>query len=148
MGGADKQASAIEALKNSPFFKSLFRTGEEALLANASATSGLRGGNTERGLADFGADTLMQTIRQQLADLMGAAGIGMNATNATAGFGARASDNISTSLIDQGKARASKDLAIGGINAGMWGNAGSFLDQAVKAFLPGGGGTKSFFGGF
>lgn len=146
--GGDKQNSAIEALKNSPFFKQLFSAGEEALLQNASATGGVRGGNTQRSLADFGENTLMQTIQQQLASLGGLAGLGVNATNATAGFGARASDNISNSLTDQGKNLASKDLAIGGINSQMWNNAGSFLDQAVTAFLPGGGGAGSLFGGF
>jgi hypothetical protein len=29
----------------------------------------------------------------------------------------------------------------------MWNNAGSFLDQAVSAFLPGGGGFASILGG-
>lgn len=147
VNGAEEQGSAIEALKASPFFQSLFRTGEEAVLQNASATGGLRGGNTQRGLADFGADTLMQTIQQQLASLGGLAGMGMNATNATANFGARASDNVSGLFTDQGKAKASGALAIGGINSQMWNNAGSFLDQAVSAFLPGGGGLPGLVKG-
>lgn len=101
-----------------------------------------------RSLADFGEDTLMKTILQQLSSLSGLANLGMGATTATAGFGQNASNNIAGFLNDQGNVRASKDLAVGGINAGMWGNAGSFLDQAVSAFLPGGGGAKSLFGGF
>jgi hypothetical protein len=42
-------------------------------------------------------------------------------------------------------------LAIGGINSQMWNNVGGFLDQAVSAFLPGGGGIGSILksgGGF
>lgn len=147
VNGTDAQGSAIEALKASPFYQSLFRTGEEAVLQNASATGGLRGGNTERGLADFGADTLMQTIQQQLASLGGLAGMGMGATNATAGFGQNASNAVSGFLNNQGQARASGALAIGGINNQMWNNAGGFLDQAVSAFLPGGGGFASILGG-
>jgi hypothetical protein len=43
VNGADAQAAvAIEALKASPFYQSLFRTGEEAVLQDASATGGLR----------------------------------------------------------------------------------------------------------
>lgn len=155
VNGGDKQSAAIEALKGSPFFQSLFRTGQETLLQNASATGGLRGGNTERGLADFGADTLMQTIQQQLASLGGLAGMGMGATNATAGFGQNASNNVAGFLTDQGRNLASKDIAIGGYNAGMWNSAGSFLDQAVQAAIgagagPGGAGFNfgSFLKGF
>jgi hypothetical protein len=118
------------------------------VLQNASATGGLRGGNTERSLADFGADTLAATIQQQLASLGGLAGMGMGATNAVANFGQHATDNISTALTDKGKNLASKDLAVGGINSQMWNNAGGFLDNAVSAFLPGGGGMGSLFGGF
>jgi hypothetical protein len=148
VNGAPQQQAAIDALKNSPFFQSLFRTGEETVLQNASATGGLRGGNTERSLADFGADTLAATIQQQLASLGGLAGMGMGATNAVANFGQHATDNISTALTDKGKNLASKDLAVGGINSQMWNNAGGFLDNAVSAFLPGGGGMGSLFGGF
>lgn len=141
--GADPQAAAIASLRESPFFKSLFRTGEETVLQNASATGGLRGGNTQASLYNLGEDTLMKTIQQQLASLGGLAGMGMGATNAVANFGQHTADQVSGLFTDQGKARASGALAIGGINNQMWQNAGGFLDQAVSAFLPGGGG----FGG-
>jgi hypothetical protein len=149
--GAAPQQSAIDALKASPFYQSLFRTGEETVLQDAAATGGVRGGNTQRSLADFGSDTLMKTIMQQLQSLSGLAGLGLNATTRTGQFGADAAGNIAGFNTDQGKALASKDLAIGGINSQMWNNAGSFLDQAVSAFLPGGGGFSSLLksgGGF
>jgi hypothetical protein len=143
--GADHQQSAIDALKASPFYQSLFRTGEENVLQSAAATGGLRGGNTQRSLADFGADTLAQTI----ANLGGIANMGLGATNSTANFGQQTANNVSNSLTQQGQARASGALAIGGINNQMWNNAGGFLDQAVSAFLPGGGGFGSILkGGF
>jgi hypothetical protein len=96
------------------------------VLQDASATGGVRGGNTQRSLADFGADTLMKTILQQLSSLGGLAGMGMGATNAVANFGQHTADNVSGALTDQGKNLASKDLAIGGINSQMWNNAGSY----------------------
>lgn len=155
VNGAPQQQSAIDALKASPLYQSLFNNGQEALLQNASATGGIRGGNTERGLADFGADTLAQTIQQQLASLGGLAGMGMGATNAVADFGQQASQNVQNDLIGQGRARASGALTIGGINAQNWKNAGSFLDQAVSAALGAGAGPGGapfslgkFFGGF
>src|SRR3982750_1551584 len=60
--GADAQQAAIDQLRASPGYQSLYRQGEEAVLQNASATGGIRGGNTQRSLADFGADTLATTI--------------------------------------------------------------------------------------
>jgi hypothetical protein len=152
VNGAPQQQTAIDALKASPFYQSLFRNGLEANLQNASATGGIRGGNEVRSLADFGSDTLMQTIQQQLASLGGLAGMGMGATNAVANFGQHASDNISGAFTDQGKNLASKDLAIGGINSQMWNNAGSYIDQAIQAAVTagmgGGGGMGLPSGGF
>lgn len=147
VNGAPQQQSAIDALKASPFYQTLFRTGEENVLQTASATGGLRGGNTQRGLADFGADTLMQTIRQQLESLGGLVGIGQNATAQTGAFGADASSAIVKLLSSIGGANASGALAKGGINAGMWNNAGGFLDSVVSSFLPGGAGLGSILGG-
>jgi hypothetical protein len=148
LNGGGSQGSAIDALKESPFFKSLFNTGQEAILQNASATGGIRGGNTERGLADFGSDTLMQTIQQQIGNLGSVAGLGLGATESGAGFGQHTADAITSLFGQQGQARASGALAIGGINNQMWNSAGSFLDQAAAALMPGGGGMGSMFSGF
>lgn len=145
MDGADEQSAAIEALRASPFYQQIYSNGEEALLQTASATGGMRGGNTQRGLADFGADTLMQTIERQLSSLGGLAGMGMGATESVANFGARKADAITQLLGQQGQARASGLLTRGGINAANWQNAGSFLDSAVSSFLPGGSMLKGLF---
>lgn len=147
VNGAPQQQSAIDALKASPFYQTLFRTGLETNLQNASATGGIRGGNEVRSLADFGSDTLMQTIQQQLASLGGLANIGQNATAQTGAFGADASSAIVKLLSSIGGANASGALAKGGINAGMWNNAGGFLDSVVSSFLPGGAGLGSILGG-
>jgi hypothetical protein len=124
INGGDKQASAIEMLKASPFYQSLFRTGEEAVLQNASATGG--------------ADTLMATIERQLASLGGLAGMGMGATESVANFGQNKANAVSGLFKDQGNAIASGALARGGVNAQMWKNAGSILDSIAGAFLGGG----------
>jgi hypothetical protein len=72
MNGGDKAAAAIAALKASPLFTSLFNTGQEATLQNASATGGIRGGNTEGALYELGQGTLAQVIQQQISNLFGA----------------------------------------------------------------------------
>lgn len=147
LNGAPQQQSAIDALKASPFYQTLFRTGLETNLQNASATGGIRGGNEVRSLADFGSDTLMQTIQQQLASLGGIASMGEGATNQVSGFGENTANAITKLLGSIGGANASGALAKGGINNQMWNSAGGFLDQAVSAFLPGGGGLTSILKG-
>lgn len=140
LNGTGVQASAIEALKASPLFQSLFNTGEEAILQNASATGGLRGGNTQRGLADFGADTLTKTILQQLGLLGDISGRGQQAVGAVGALGANKANAITDLLGQQGQTKYSGLLTRGGITAGQFNSAGGFLDGIVSAALGGGAG--------
>jgi hypothetical protein len=129
LNGPEAQQAAIARLTASPLYQSLYRTGEEAVLQNASATGGLRGGNTQRGLADFGADTLAQVIERQLASLGGISGRGQQAVDSSAAVGANLTNAIAQILGQQGQVRAGGLLTRGGISSGMWNNAGSFLDS-------------------
>jgi hypothetical protein len=140
VNGGDKQGAAITALQASPYYQSLYKNGLEANLQNASATGGIRGGNEVRSLADFGADTLNQTIQQQLSALAGLAGMGQGATNAVSNFGQNAANNIANLNVARGQAQAGSALAIGGINSGMWNNIGSSLSGLLGGKGGGGGG--------
>lgn len=137
--GNEAQASAIEALRNSPFYQSLYRNGEEALLANASATGGIRGGNTQTGLYNLAEDTLANTIDRQIGAYGGLASMGLGGTESLANFGANKANAVSNILGQQGQVRAGGLLTRGGITAGQFNNIGSFLDSAVSSFLPSGG---------
>lgn len=132
LDGNDVQAEAISGLEASPLFQSLMRNGQESLLQSAAATGGLRGGNLQRGLADFSADTLAQTIQQQLANYGGIANMGLGATSTGAGIGTAISGDIADNLTGQGAVRANGLLTRGGITAGQWNAAGGFLDEATK----------------
>ena len=148
LNGAEAQAAAIEALRGSPLYESLYRNGEEAVLQNAAATGGIRGGNTQRGLADFGADTLSSTIMNQLRELGGIAGTGLQATGGTAASGDALTAQIASILGQQGQVRAGGLLTRGGINSSMWQNAGAGLDSAIGSILggiPGLGGLSKLF---
>jgi len=85
LAGNDAQGSAISALQASPGFQALYNQGSDAILQNSAATGGLRGGNTQNSLANFGANTLASTIQQQLSNLGGLVNTGMGATNGVAG---------------------------------------------------------------
>jgi len=121
---------------------SVIRNGEEALLANASATGGLRGGNMQRGLADFRSDAFADQLNQQIARLAGLAGLGQGATDSVSAFGANASNNISNTLGQQGQVRAGGLLTRGGINSQIWNNVGGELDKMAS-----GNGFMSMFKG-
>jgi hypothetical protein len=90
LSGNGQQQTSIDALKASPFFTSQFDTGQDAILQNASATGGLRGGNVQNSLAQFGSGLLAQTIQQQLSNLGGLATTG---ANSAAGLGSISQNN-------------------------------------------------------
>lgn len=140
LNGPDKAQAAITALKSSPSFTSLYNTGRDTILANGAATGGIRGSNTDDALYDHGVSTLSSVIGDQLSRLGGLAGLGEGATDSVAGFGQHNADAVTQLLSSIGGANASKFLAKGGITAGMWNSAGSFLDQIASAAFGGAGG--------
>jgi hypothetical protein len=152
LNGNDKASAAIANLKASPLFTSLFNTGAEATLQDASATGGLRGGNTEGALYDLGQRTLAQVIQQQIANLFGAQGVGSGATSTVAGLGANMANNISA--LDTGIGQAKAGSILGQQN--VWNQFAKQLQQAVMMAAGGGGGIPSpnigasmgFSGGF
>lgn len=138
VNGEAAQQGIIDQLKAGPLYTSLIDSGEEALLANASATGGLRGGNTQDALARFRGDTLNSVIADQLAQYSGLVGIGSGATDAVSNFGAAAVAR-QNALRNQGAgALAQAKLVQGGIAARNWANFGNTLDDALAAILGGG----------
>lgn len=131
LNGSAAGQQAIDALKASPEYQSLYNNGLEAVLQNASATGGLRGGNTQAALANFGRDTLSQVISTQLSRLGGLAGLGENATGSVAGFGQNSTNAISGLLQASGNAQASSALAQGGIWAGVLNNLTQSITHAA-----------------
>lgn len=124
LDGASPQSAAIAQLKASPMWQSLFGAGEDAILANASATGGLRGGNTQRSLYRLGNDTLAQLIERQVANLGGLSGqygaIAGQGTNTAANLGqlgAQTATNIGNIQIGSGQAQAGGILGRANTNA-------------------------------
>lgn len=133
LDGADAQDQAIAALRESPFYQSLYRNGEEALLANASATGGLRGGNTQRALYELGEDTLSRAIERQLGIFGNAINVGTGSDVAIGQFGANAVAQQNQQRNFGAGANAQAQLVRGGINAQNWQNAGDALGQILSS---------------
>lgn len=85
--GPDAQAQAYQALQNSPMFAQLLESGNTNILQNASATGGLRGGNTQQALAQFGPQLLQQLAQQQFGQLGQLSGMGLQAAGQSGQFG-------------------------------------------------------------
>lgn len=119
LNGPEAQQAAIAAQQNSPMYESLFRNGVNTTLANASATGGLRGGNTVSALYDKGKDTLAQVIDAQLSRLGGVSAQGQNAAAQVGTLGQNSANSISQLLGDQGAAQAGAATAAGAANAGL-----------------------------
>jgi hypothetical protein len=118
VSGAEAQQAAINAIQQGPEFAALTRQGEEAILQNAAATGGLRGGNVQGALAQFRPQVLSSLIEQQYGRLGGLATAGQNAATGVGTAGLQTGQNISNALSTQGAAQAGGTLAA----AQTWGN--------------------------
>lgn len=78
INGQEAQRRAYSVMESSPQFQTLMKQSENALLQNASATGGLRGGNTQRALAELRPNLLNQLIQQQLGYLGDVSKTGLN----------------------------------------------------------------------
>ena len=131
VGGAAAQQQAIGALQNSPFFQAQLNQGTNAILQNASATGGLRGGNVQGALSQFAPQLLQQTYQNQLANLGGLAGAGLGAATGTGNAAQNAAAQNAQLFGNMGQAQAGAYLARAQNNQNMvgslFGMAGNIL---------------------
>jgi hypothetical protein len=138
LGAPGSQQQAIAALQGSPQFQALQQQGENAILQNASATGGLRGGNVQAALAQFRPALLSGLIDQQYSRLGGLTSIGQIAAAGVGNAGMSTGANISNLLGRQGQAQS------GGI-LGQQGALSGGISQAFGA-IQGAGGFGKLFG--
>lgn len=127
LNGAGPQQAAYGALETSPAFTSLTKTGENAILQNASATGGLRGGNVQGALAQFRPALLAQLIDSQFKNLGGLTSIGQNAAAGVGNAGMNTGNQVTALLQQQGAAQAGAALANGRAQANAFGAVGGGL---------------------
>lgn len=140
LNGVDAQREAINSLQSSPQFTALTRQGEDAILQNASATGGLRGGNTQAALAEFRPALLSQLIDQQYSRLGGLTALGQSSAAGVGSAGLTTGSNVTNLLTQQGAARAGAVLAGGRADNQLI----SSISRGFGGFGGGGGGIGGF----
>jgi len=127
VSAADAQRNAIAGIANGEQFKALTQQGEYGLMANAAATGGLRGGDTQGALAQYRPAMLQGLIDRQLANLGGIAANGQNAAAQTGTAAQNTGQQVNSALGNIGQAQAGSALAQGQ----AWSNAGSGILQTL-----------------
>jgi hypothetical protein len=115
LNGAGSQQAMYDQIANSPQLQAMMRQGENAMLQNASATGGLRGGNLQGALAQFRPAMLNQAVNQQYDRLGGFANMGLG---------------INQNLAQLGQASAA---GVGGAGLQTTANQGGLLSQIGAA---------------
>lgn len=151
VNGPEAQQAVYDRIQQSPAFQSQLKLGENRILANASATGGLRSGSTQAALGYFAPSMLADLINQRYGQLSGLTGMGLNAAGGVgnagmaeaAGIGGALGQlgsgamtlgsNVSSLLQQGGSAQAGAALAGGRAQAGMWNNAAGAFGQYLGA---------------
>ena len=121
--GAEAQKQAISGFEQSPLFQSLMQQGENAILQNASATGGLRGGNVQAALSQFRPQALNALIEQQYGRLGGLSTMGQASAAGQAASGLQSASNIGNLFGNQGAALAGGQMARGNVARQAFGDA-------------------------
>lgn len=129
INGTAAQQTAINNINNSSEMQTYLQQGENAILQNASATGGIRGGNTQAALAQFRPHLLNQLINQRYQNLAGMTALGQNAAAGTGNAGMQTASNISNLYQQSGAAQAGAALAKGQASADMWNGVSQAIGQ-------------------
>lgn len=116
--GPEAQQAAIARVQAQPRFGALTQAGEEAILANAAATGGLRGGNTQNALARFRADLLSDELEREYARFGGLTAFGQGVSQNLAQMGQAAGAGTGTAAMQAGQGIAALQGAAGAARAG------------------------------
>lgn len=135
LSGDVAQQNAIANVASSPELSNLIAQGENALLQNASATGGLRGGNTQAALAQFRPQMLNQLIQQRYANLGGLTSLGQQSAAMQGTAGMQTGQAIAQQFGAMGQARAGEALAKGQ----AWGSLAGMPAQFMGAYIGAGG---------
>ncbi len=120
--GPEAQQAAIREIEQGSQFQAMTKQGENAILQNASATGGLRGGNVQATLSQFRPQLLSQLIDQQYAKLGQISAMGQASSTGQAAQGMQQGQLIGNLQTQQGQALAGGVLGQGTANANLGGS--------------------------
>ena len=148
LSGDQAQQEAIAQVANSPMMQALIEQKEKAILSNASATGGLRGGNTQAALAQYRPQLLATLLEDRYNKLGGLTDLGQQSAARQASSGMQTGANVANLLGNQGAALAGGQMARGNIARSTFGDVAQMAGTAAAAMGAGmGGGLGSLFGG-
>ena len=131
--GPEAEQAAIARLTGGETFKALAQQGEEALLQQASATGGLRGGNIQAALGQFRPQLLSSLIEQQYGRLGGMTSLGQASAAGVGSAGMQTGTNIANLLGQQGAAEAGGILGEAKAYGQLFNLPGQFVGAQIGA---------------
>jgi len=134
--GQEAQQQAIQGVEQSPLLQALTRQGEEAMLQNAAATGGLRGGNLQAALAQFRPAMLQQALDQQYARLGGMTSLGQQSAAGVGTAGMQTGENVAGLLGQQAAAQAGGALGRAGAFAPLFNLPGQLAGMQMMTGRP------------
>jgi len=133
LSGEGAQQAVIRSIQKSPEMTALIQQGENAILQNASATGGLRGGNVQRALGEFRPQVLSSLLQKRFENLGGLTKIGQASAAGQAASGIESGTNVANLLANAAQARAGGVLAEGGRNRQAFSDVLNIAGTAVGA---------------
>ena len=131
--GPEAEQAAIARLTGGETFKALAQQGENALLQQASATGGLRGGNIQAALGQFRPQLLSSLIEQQYGRLGGMTSLGQASAAGVGAAGMETGTNIANLLGQQGAAEAGGILGEAKAYGQLFNLPGQFVGAQIGA---------------
>ena len=143
LGGPEAEQQAIQRIMGGPTYQAMVGQGEEAILQQAAATGGVRGGNVQAALAQFRPEMLSRLIESQYAKLGGVTQLGQASAAGVGAGGMQAAGGIADIYGRAAESQAGAALATGRAQAQMFGDiagAGVYLaGRQTPGFAVGGG---------
>jgi hypothetical protein len=132
--GPEAQQAAINNIQSDPNALALAQQGEQGILANASATGGLRGGNIQAALAQFRPQLLQSMINDRYTKLQGITQLGQAAASQQASASLANGQQTANLLTGIGNAQAQGLIGAGAANAAGYNALGGAFSGAANSF--------------
>ena len=126
LGGEGEYGAIVDDVKNSPEYAARLEASEDAILANASATGGLRGGRTQLAIAENSSQLLSQELDKRYSRLGGITQIGQASAAQTGSQAIQTGRGIANGYAQIGSAQAGNAQAQGNIWGGLIGDVASY----------------------